>query len=216
MQQGSTGTIERGPGMTTKTLSVLCATTLALASTARGQTMGERLQITAFAVNMSNVGTGATAPVDITVDRWSTPDERQHLIATMLEKGSDALLKELQKARPVGRFRIPGIEGRDPLQLRLGWDLRYAWETPEPEGGRRIVIAVDRHMSFAEAVNRPRVSDYPFTLFEIHVDRAGAGEGKMAVATKIQFDKEKNLIVLENYASEPVRLQNVRVKVRDS
>ena len=36
----------------------------------------------------------------------------------------------------------------------------------------------------------------------------------MAVATKINFDKKKNEIELENYASEPVRLNEVKVKVR--
>ena len=36
----------------------------------------------------------------------------------------------------------------------------------------------------------------------------------MAFATKIEFDKAKNTMVLENYASEPVRLTNVKVKVK--
>jgi hypothetical protein len=183
---------------------------------ASGQTSGEKLDISAFAVNMSNIGTGATATIEIRVDRWSTPEERQRLGTTLVENGPDALLKELQKMRSVGRFSIPGLQGRDPLQLRLGWDLRYAWQTPEPEGGRRIVIATDRFISFAEAANRPRVSDYPFTLFEIRADKEGNGEGKVAVATKIEFDKQKNTMVLENYASEPVRLTTVKVKVRSS
>ena len=51
---------------------------------------------------------------------------------------------------------------------------------------------------------------------EIHVDKDGKGEGKMAVATKIDFDKKKNTMELENYSSEPVRLNNVTVKVRGS
>ena len=34
----------------------------------------------------------------------------------------------------------------------------------------------------------------------------------MAVATKISVDKKKNTIELENYSSEPVRLQNVKVE----
>ena len=84
----------------------------------------------------------------------------------------------------------------------------------QPEGGRRIVIATDRYIGFNEARNQPRTIDYPFTLFEIRVDKAGEGQGKMAVATKISFDKKKNAIELENYSSEPVRLNNVKVKVK--
>ena len=55
--------------------------------------------------------------------------------------------------------------------------------------------------------------DYPFTLFEIRVNKAGEGEGRMAVATMISFDKKKNTMELENYSSEPVRLQNLKIKV---
>jgi hypothetical protein len=104
--------------------------------------------------------------------------------------------------------------GPDPHQLALGHDIRYAWQTPLPEGGRRIVIVTDRYIGFAEARNQPRSIDYPFTLIEIHVDKDGKGEGKFAVATKISFDKKKNTIELENYSSEPVRLQNLTAKVK--
>lgn len=174
----------------------------------------EKLEISAFAVNMSNIATGANATVDIRIDSWSSPEERQHLITTVLEKNEDALLRELQRAKVHGRFRIPGLMGPDPHQLRLGHDIHYAWQEPLPEGGRRIVLATDRYIGFAEARNQPRTIDYPFTLMEIRVNPKGEGEGKMAVATKIQFDKDKRTMVLENYSSEPVRLQQVRVKPR--
>ena len=196
------------------TLSLACALGLAIPSAGTGQTNGEKLEISAFAVNMSNIGPGSSAVVDITIDRWSTPAERELLIKTMLEKNSDALLRELQKLPEHGRFRIPGLVGPDPHNLRLGNPLHYAWQTAQPEGGRRIVIATDRYIGFAEARNQPRTVDYPFTLFEIRVDKNGEGQGKMAVATKISFDKKKNAIELENYASEPVRLNNVKVKVK--
>ncbi len=177
------------------------------------QTTGEKLDITAFAVNMSNIGSGGNAVVEISINRWTTPEERQQLISAMLEKGSNALLSALQKTPSHGRFRIPGLVGPDPHQLRLGYDLHYAWQVPLDEGGRRIVIATDRYIGVQEARNQPRTMDYPFTLFEIRVNKAGEGEGRMAVATMISFDKKKNTIELENYSSEPVRLQNLKIKV---
>jgi len=191
--------------------------TLALLQPAGGRTVaaqGERLEITAFAVNMSTIATGANAVVDITVTSWSTPEERERLITTMLEKGSDALLRELQKAPSKGRFRIPSAKAPDPHHLALGLDLRYAWQTPLPDGGRRIVLAMDRYIGFEEARSQPRTVDYPFTLMEIHVDKNGQGEGKMAVATKISFDKKNKQMELENYGSEPVRLNNLKMKVK--
>jgi hypothetical protein len=196
------------------TLSLLVALGLAIAPLGARQTSGEKLEITAFAVNMSNIGPGSSAVVNIDIDRWSTPAERELLITTMVEKKENELLKALQKMKSCGRFSIPGLVGPDPHQLRLGNPLRYAWQTPSPEGGRRIVIATDRYIGFAEARNQPRTIDYPFTLFEIRVDKNGEGQGKMAVATKISFDKKKNAIELENYSSEPVRLNEVKVKVK--
>jgi hypothetical protein len=189
------------------------AATLTVSAVA-AQTNQEKLEITAFAVNMSNIGTGANEVVQIRIDSWSSAEERKRLITTMIEKNADALVRELQKTPSHGRFSIPGLRGPDPHQLRLGYDLHYAWQTPLPEGGRRIVIATDRYIGFAEARNQPRTVDYPFTLFEIRLDKDGEGQGKMAVATKITFDKKKNAIELENYSSEPVRLNNVKAKVR--
>jgi hypothetical protein len=183
--------------------------------TMSAQTNGEKLEISAFAVNMSNIATGANAMVQITVNGWSTAEERELLITTVLEKGSDALLRALQKASVKGRFRIPTARPPDPHHLSLGLDLRYAWQAPLPEGGRRIVLATDRYIGFQEARNQPRTTDYPITIMEIRVDKDGKGVGKMAVATKISFDKKKNQIELENYATEPVRLNNVEIKVKN-
>jgi len=179
----------------------------------RAQTPTEKLDITAFAVNMSNIGPPGAQTVRIRINGWSTAAVRQRLITTMLEKGEDALLRELQKAPTVGRWNIPGFQGPDIHQLRLGHDIHYAWQAPLPEGGKRIVLATDRYIGFVEARDQPRTIDYPFTLMELRLDREGKGEGKMAIATKISFDKKKNTMELENYASEPVRLNNLTAKV---
>ena len=183
-------------------------------ATPQAQTNQEKLEISAFAVNMSNIATGSNAQVQLTVNSWSTAEERERLITTVLEKGSDALLRELQKAPVKGRFRIPTARQPDPHHLALGLDLHYAWQSPLDDGGRRIVIATDRYIGFQEARSQPRTIDYPITLIEIRVDKEGNGVGKMAVATKISFDKKKNQIELENYSSEPVRLQNIKLKVK--
>lgn len=170
------------------------------------------VRLSAFAVNMSTVAPGTTAVMDINVTRWSTPQEREKLLTTAVEKGPDALLRDLQRMPEHGRIRIPGWTGPDPHNARLGWDLHYAWNTPGEDGGQRIVIATDRYIGFWEARERPRTIDYPFMLIEIRLDKSGKGVGKMAVATKIEFDKKKNTMVLENYASEPVRLNEVKVQ----
>ena len=162
---------------------------------------------TAFAVNMSNIATGSNSVVDITIERWSTDAERDTLIGAFREKKQDGLLRALQKIKPrAGFIRLP---------TTIGYDLQYARQHAGDEGGRRIVIATDRYIGFAEARNQPRTIDYPFTLIEMRLNNADEGEGKLAVATKISWDKKKNVLEIENYSNEPVRLNNVR-KRKDS
>jgi len=168
---------------------------------ARGQVPDAPLRITAFAVNMSNIGRGGANTVEIEIDRWSTDAERQQLISAFVEKGPDALLSALQKTKRVGFIRLPNT---------LGYDLHFARKHPGEDGGEQIILMTDRRIGFWEARDQPRTMDYPFTLMDIRVNTKGEGEGKLSVATKISYNKKKNTVEIENYASEPVRLQNVR------
>jgi hypothetical protein len=183
------------------------ATLVAVVFTAPGlaQTQGDKLRIEAFAVNMSNIGTGGTATVLMEIDRWTTDQQQEELRTALLEQGSDKLLRALQKQPKVGFIRLPNT---------VGYDLHYARQVALPDGGRRISIATDRPIRFWEARNQPRSIDYPFTLIELRIDGSGKGEGKLSLATKITYDADLKTITLENYASEPVRLQNVKVEVK--
>jgi hypothetical protein len=50
--------------------------------------------------------------------------------------------------------------------------------------------------------------------FTMRFDKSGKGEGRMAYATQISFDKKKNAIELENYSSEPVRLNELKLEIK--
>ena len=177
-----------------------CLIVAGSAKSAAQTTMPVRL--TAFAVNMSNVGGGGSGTVDIVIERWSTDAERQTLMTAFLEKGENALLSALQKTPAIGYFKVPE---------RVGYDLHFARQTDLPEGGHRIVVATDRPIGFWEARNQPRTMDYPFTLVEMRLNKNYEGEGKLSVATKITHNKKDNVIELENYSSEPVRLNSIKL-----
>jgi hypothetical protein len=178
-------------------------------------TATDKVTITGWALNMSNVATGTNQTIQITIDRWSTPAQRQLLIDTFMQKKQDGLLRELEKQPRLGRFNFPGYTGPDPNNvMRLGTDINYARSVMGEDGGRRIVIITPRVIGFREQTNRPRTYDYPFTLFEMRFDKAGRGEGRMAYGARIDFDKKKNQIALENYSSEPVRLNNLVLEVK--
>jgi len=177
---------------------------------------GEKLEITAFAINMGTTPSVRNAmPVDITINSWSSPEERDALIKVMLEKGPNDLLNALQDKSEKGRFRFPTWQGPDPHQLGLGRAINYAWQVPLENGGRRITLITDRYIGFEEVRQSARTMDYPFTFIQIQVDAKGQGVGKFAVATRIEFDKEKKKIELENWGSEPVRLNELKVKVKN-
>ena len=141
--------------------------------------------------------------ITIRPDRLSTDQERTRLLSVFQEKGPDKLLDALKDNPIVGSFKLPNT---------LAWDLRYAFEMPLPEGGRRVVLATDRPIGFEEARTQPRRIDYPFTLIEIRFNKQGVGQGKMSVYTKITLSKDKQTVELENFDIEPVRLTEVRIE----
>ena len=162
------------------------------------------LRLQAFAVNMSGVGRANTQTLQIVIERWSTDEERAKLLNSLVEKGTEKLMDKLQDIKPrAGYIRT---------NSSLGWDIQYARQSDLPSGGQRIVFATDRPISFREAANSPRSKDYDFMVCEIRLGADGKGQGKLAVATKISYDKEKKTIELENYGQEPVRLTEVKIE----
>ena len=196
-------------------LAILQPVSTGAQAPAAAPSANDKVTIMGWALNMSNTATGANQTILIRINSWSNAEQRDHLIQTFMEKKQNGLLSELEKQPEVGRFNFPGYMGPDPNNtMRLGTDIRYAFNHPLPDGGRRIVIITPRVIGFREQVNQPRTIDYPFALFEMRFDKSGKGEGKMAVATQIAFDKKKQVIELENYSSEPVRLQNLKLEVK--
>lgn len=188
----------------TRRLAGLIAALLAIATlgwTALAQTASntQKEEFTANAVNLSNVGATGASRIEITVNRYTSDASRDRLMSVFREKGASGLLKALQSEPPVGNIRAPGS---------LSYDLRYARELPGQDGGRRIVLGTDRPVGFAEASNRPRTLDYPFTLIELRLDKDGKGEGKLTIAAKLTLND--NVLVIENYADQPVMLTEVR------
>ena len=178
-------------------------------------TATDRVTITGWALNMSNVATGANQRIQIMINSWSTPAQREQLIKTFMDQKQDGLLRALERQPEIGRFNFPGFMGPDPNNImRLGTDIRYARSLPGEDGGRRIVIMTPRVIGFNEARNQPRTIDYPFSLFEMHFKNDNSGEGRMAYGTQIRFDQRNNNIVLEHYTSEPVRLNQLTLEIR--
>ncbi len=178
--------------------AMLLAALLLVAPAAHAQSNIEPEEFTAFAINMGSYTVGTTASVIITVNRWNSQAERDNLFTLLREKGAKAFLDALQDVKRVGSLRTP---------QSVGYDLRLALVEPGKDGGRRILIATDRPISFAEARNRPPTIDYPFTVIEMHMPPEGKGEGTMSVAARIV--PAGRTVLVENFDTQPVRLNNI-------
>jgi hypothetical protein len=177
------------------------ALVITAAAPAAQSNMAKPERYTAFAVDISNTAPRATTTtVDITINRWSTDTERDQLLSVLHNKGQDALLSALQKLPVVGGVRTPGS---------LNYDLHFARQRMEAEGGRMLFLMTDRYITSWEAMNRPRTIDYPFTLIQLQLDREGKGIGKASIATKIT-EAVDGTIELENFSNQPVMLNDVR------
>jgi hypothetical protein len=184
------------------TVTTVTAFVSLLAPTGVMQSNQPAERFTAFAVSLGgNARRSGAGIVEIVVDRWSTDAERQRLVETLQTKGPGEMLEAMRDMREVGHIRTPDS---------LGYPLRYAHQTAGEEGGRRIVIATDRPISFWEQVNRPRTIDYPFTVIQMQIGQDGTGEGRMSVATRIIA--HDNIIELERYEAQPVMLNKVRAQ----
>lgn len=165
-------------------------------------TAKDPLRFSAFAVNLQG---GLAGRVDIVVERWSTEEERQSLIAlvqTSVDRphGQDKLLDALHDIKPrTGFLRTPN---------RLGWDLKYAHQNALPDGGRQIVVVTDKPVSFFAARNQTRTMDYPFSLIEMRFP-AGASEGEGKLLAQTSLIVKNGRLEIEIYGQEPTRLTTI-------
>jgi hypothetical protein len=140
--------------------------------------------------------------VDIIITRWSTPQERQRLVNAFTGEGQSAAVGQLQDMKAVGTIRV-NHQG-------LAYDLRYAHEFKNEDGGRRIFLLTDRPIGAWEAFVQPRYSEYPFTLIEMRLDRDGRGSGTITLAARINASEDGRFVQIENYASSPIQFNDVK------
>lgn len=181
-------------------LAILAAAGLMMNAGAGAQSNAAAERFTANAVNISEIGAPGATQLDIVVERWSSEAERDGLVAAA-QKGPQVLLETLQKNRRVGFLRSPES---------LGYEMRFSQQTATEEGGRRIILMTDRPIGFAEAVNRPFTIQYPFTVVELRLNKDSEGEGTITIATRITSNRRTKALELENLASQPVMLKEVR------
>lgn len=150
------------------------------------------------------IGAGARVNVDVYVNSYTSDADAKTLAAALLEGGSPSLLKQLEKAKTIGKVRLTGRAGFYDFKLIRSHAI---------EGGRRIYAVGDRPMGFLEVYAGGRSMDYPFGIMQLDLKRneKGKEEGKGALiyAARIKV-LQNNSIEIESYGVGAIELMGVR------
>jgi hypothetical protein len=166
-----------------------------------GRALPQKFSGVAVSIGTPGNPVGA-APVDISISRWSTPDERQRFLKALSGEGQSGALDELQDLKPVGAIRVN--------RRGLSYDLRYSNVVAGEDGGQRIFLMTDRPISAWEAWAQPRYTDYPFTLITMNIDRNGRGSGTIVLAARITASENGRFVQVENYATTPIQFNDIK------
>ena len=147
---------------------------------------------------------GGSMNVKIYISSYSTKQDAEQLHALLLDGGPRALLKALEKMKPIGRIERDGTVGF--------YDLKLILSTPTATG-RQIYAITDRPIGFLEAYYDTRSKDYPFGILQMELKNDDKekekGEGTLIYAAKIKA-LGGDRVDIENVTFAPIKLLGVR------
>ena len=157
---------------------------------------------TAFTFTVANAPkTGLSEDrLQVTIDRWSTDSERDRLAELLAANDTASINYTLRSAEAVGHLRWPG---------GLDYTLRYARRTPRSDGGADLLLVADSRVWVWWDGKNDISLDEPFTVFHVRLDKNGAGEGRVAPASKARSDKASGVTVAD-VDTLPVLMTDVR------
>jgi hypothetical protein len=143
--------------------------------------------------------TGGSGRLSVTIERWSTDEEKAQLKRALAEGGSEGLLKALRKTT-VGYVRTT-------QSLRYPLNFASSFQT---EKGRTIRLVTERPILWAEMAGMTaRSRDYEFGWIEFTMNEKGKGEGFIIPTAKVFLNKDGQLEV-ESLGVGPQKLFNVK------
>jgi hypothetical protein len=190
--------------LSTLVLAGLCAA-VGFAQEEREEKVEESYR--AFGVAM---GPGAAGVLDFHISRWSTDEERKALIESLIRDGQEKTVELLREQKETGWTRTQSGAGMK------GWPsvrLHYAYQFPQPDGKRVVILVTDRNIGMAEAMRSTRSTDYEVSGIVMELakgeDGKEKGQGTLFRAAKLGYDKDKKQIEIESLGYEPIRLTQI-------
>jgi len=144
---------------------------------------------------------GKIANVNINIEQYSTPEDRNSLISAFQKSGQEGMVKVLEDMRPKGRIRF--------ASGGVGNDIKYIIELPSSKG-RKLRLVTDRTLAFAELYQGTRSRDYAVGAIELELTPDGKGSGTVLPACKLTVNKKKQQVEIETYQN-PWKLSNFMI-----
>ena len=190
---------------------VVLAAVIALSATIGQAAEDEKEVFTVHAVNMSGAGRSGTTTFTITIDRWSSVEERNLLLTTLKEKGHDEFIKALRAQKEVGFVlgHLPSATRSPSIRLQ------YAFQSVK-DGQREITLVTNRPISKAEAMSAGKSLDYDTSVVRMQFpaeeggDKEVQGKGSLYRAVKVGFSEKTGHLDAEVVGNEAVRLTDIR------
>jgi hypothetical protein len=203
---------------TAKNLTVLVAIPLALtlliplaaaAPAAAEEELPLRFNANVIAATGQVPGGGSrSTTLQINIREWSTDEEREQILTEVQESTSQrprnqnrAVARALRGASRIGTINVTGGQS---------WSLRFSRQFPLENGGRRILLATDRPVSFAEQLSATSIGDFDVTVIELMLDENNEGEGSLSLGTAVRWNAETEKLEVTNVSTAPLRLGSVR------
>jgi len=183
-------------------LVFLAIAILGLASVATSEDKPKPLET--FTGRAMSVTTGQSSIVEIVVNQWSPPVEKEILENVLAKAGSPAMVDEMERMPQVGYIRTPET---------MGDALFYGTDTTLPDGTRQVVFATNRPMTAMASIGGGAKNNYDLSVIEIRFKKGDdKGEGKIVIGGKASIDPKTNKLSITNYGGEPPRLADVKSK----
>ena len=145
---------------------------------------------------------GKMYSVNIYIQQYSTPEERQLLIKAFKNKGQDGLIDVLQDLKPKGRVRF--------ASGGVGNDVKYIMELPSDKGIRKLRLVTDRNLAFGELYHGTRSREHSVGAIELLLTPDGKGSGTVLPACRLTVNKKKQQVEIETYQN-PWKLTNFMI-----
>jgi hypothetical protein len=143
----------------------------------------------------------ATAFFTLKINNQTSDAQAAEYLGVLQQNGQTRALDAIRNQN-LGSFSVGG---------QLARTINVVRESTAADGRRRIFVVFERWQQFAEIRGGYRSVDYPFGVVELFIDeRTGKGEGTYIAAARIRFDRDDNQVEIENFATYPAKLTQVR------